>query len=110
MSAASSFPVIRTDVNRMNITFAFVFTACVLFCMIGAHDDEEMKPPDFLDKLNATVRQEFMDIAKNHTLEPEEKKAAILQWGSKHGLEDVARQHEERMDKLRKEVSSNAIS
>ncbi|XGW31893.1 hypothetical protein V3C99_010231, partial [Haemonchus contortus] len=74
--------------------------------IIGAHDNEEMKPPDFLDKLNATVRQEFMDIAKNHTLDAEEKRAAVLQWGRKYNLEKEAEQHEERMDALRKELSS----
>nr|CDJ86785.1 unnamed protein product [Haemonchus contortus] len=90
----------------MNIAFVVILTACILLRIIDSHESEDMKPPDFLDKLNATVRQEFMDIAKNHTLDPEEKRAAILQWGSKHNLENEAREHEERMDALRKELTS----
>ncbi|KAK6059245.1 hypothetical protein COOONC_03129 [Cooperia oncophora] len=53
--------------------------------------------PEFLKNANETVRSEFFQIVKDHSLTRDQKKAKILEWAKQFGPEFEAqvKQHEE---------------
>ncbi|PIO67930.1 hypothetical protein TELCIR_10301 [Teladorsagia circumcincta] len=53
--------------------------------------------PDYLKDANETVRNEFFDIARNQAVPLDQRREQVIEWAKKYGLEEQARQHEEKV-------------
>ncbi|VDO33251.1 unnamed protein product [Haemonchus placei] len=90
----------------MNTTVAALFAVCFILCITQGygghshsqshsheHGGERPPKPEFLDKLNDTLREEFWNIVKDRSIPPNEKREKVLAWGEKYGLEVCSLRH-----------------
>ncbi|PIO62497.1 hypothetical protein TELCIR_15941 [Teladorsagia circumcincta] len=95
----------------MNTTLFVLLAGCAVFYTVFAHPPpgcQRPPKPEFLDNANETVRKEFFDIVKNHGVPPEQKRAQVLEWAKRYGLEEQAKQHEDKVHEvMSKNVSAN---
>ncbi|VDO33253.1 unnamed protein product [Haemonchus placei] len=96
----------------MNTAVAVLLAVCfLLYITEGRHNHshshehggERPPKPAFLKNLNETLREEFWSIVKDKTLQPSEKRAKVLAWGEKYGLQSREQKAEVN---VRKRISS----
>ncbi|XGW31874.1 hypothetical protein V3C99_010219 [Haemonchus contortus] len=90
----------------MNSAVAVLLAVCFLLYITEgrhshthSHENGSERPPKpaFLKNLNDTLREEFRSIMKDRSLQPSEKRAKVLAWGEKYGLQKETQEHEDRV-------------
>ncbi|PIO67931.1 peptidase, M24 family [Teladorsagia circumcincta] len=90
----------------MNTALIVVLAGCAVFWVVfGEGQTEKPLPPPFLSAVNDTVRREFYDILMNVNLTQEQRKSQVLGWIAKFGLEDEAKQDDDKLQAMVKGTS-----